>query len=398
MNKSSRQRVFDAMQHRESDRVPIDLNPHADFYAFLKRHLGLEVGDDPKPNKAMEVIPNPRVLQALGVDLISVKLNSPRQRKPPHPSGDLVEDEWGVGWKRVTEARGYSYLEPVYHPLANATLRDLSQYSWPDPGLPGRDEGLAERAGALYSDTDLALVGRFGGPITETAQYLMGWEEWLMRSVADLPFAHELLERIADIQIALDQIGIEAAGPYLTIFKASGEDMGMQTGPLYSPRTFHELLLPHLKPRWDAAHTLLDRINPTAKLMLHSCGGIKPFIPDLITAGVQILDPVQPLAAGMEGTQLKGEFGTQLTFHGGVDIQEVLPYGSTADVEAEVCRCLHAFGAGGGYILSPSHAVQPDVPPANFVAMCHAAQQWGRYPLDLQELKRASALPEEDIT
>ena len=110
-----------------------------------------------------------------------------------------------------------------------------------------------------------------------------------------------------------------------------------------------------------------------------------------------MLDPVQPLAAGMEGSELKREFGAHLTFHGGVDIQRVLPFGSPTEVEAEVCRCLKAFGEGGGYILTPSHAVQPDVPPANLIAMCRAAQQWGRYPLDLPEPKRASGLPEEDI-
>lgn len=385
----SRARVVAALQHREPDRVPIDVNPHADLYVALKRYLGLEIDEDPKPNKAMEVIPHPRVLRALGADLISVKLGSPRRRPSQRLSDDLVEDGWGVGWKQVTQPTGGSYFEPVYHPLANATRADLAAYPWPDPALPGRDDGLADACRSLY-DTGLALLGRFGGPIVETALYLLGWEEWLVRTAADPAFAGELLDRITAIQIALDQIGLEASAPFLTIFKASGEDLGMQTGPLYSPRTFRKLLLPRLRRRWAAGQRVLRRLGSEAHLMLHSCGGIRPFIPDLIAAGVQVLDPIQPQAAGMEAAALKRDFGARLTFHGGVDIQHVLPHGSPADVEAEVCRCLWALGPGGGFILAPAHAVQPDVPPANLVAMCQAAQRWGRYPLDRSELERIS--------
>ena len=391
----SHARVEAALQHREPDRVPIDVNPHVELYAALKRYLGLEIDEDLQPNKAMEVVPHPKVLQALGIDLISVKLRSPHQRLLQRLNADLVEDPWGVGWKKVTQPTAGSYLEPVYHPLANATLSDLANYPWPDPSLPGRDDGLAETAQSLCEDTGLALVGRFGGPIVETALYLVGWEEWLVRVAADPVFAGELLDRIADIQIALDQIGLEATAPYLTIYKASGEDLGMQTGPLYSPRMFEEILLPRLRRRWDAAHALLERLDSQAHLMLHSCGGIRPFIPDLIEAGVQVLDPIQPQATGMEATALKRDFGTQLTFHGGVDIQHVLPYGSPADVEAEVCRCLLALGSGGGYILAPAHAVQPDVPPVNVATMCQAAQRWGRYPLDRSELERVRCSTEK---
>ena len=115
--------------------------------------------------------------------------------------------------------------------------------------------------------------------------------------------------------------------------------------------------------------------------MFHSCGGIRPFIPDLIEIGLQVLDPVQPLAANMDSAELKREFGDRLTFHGGVDIQQVLPFGSQEDVEAEVRRRIRVFAPGGGYILAPAHNVQADTPPANLMAMCRAAQQYGRYPI-----------------
>jgi uroporphyrinogen decarboxylase len=125
----------------------------------------------------------------------------------------------------------------------------------------------------------------------------------------------------------------------------------------------------------------LDQANPETKIMLHSCGSVRAYIPQLIEIGIQVLDPVQPRAKDMESTQLKTEFGNQLSFHGGVDIQEVLPFGTKEDVEAETSLRIGAFGAGGGYILSPSHAVQADVPPENLVTMCRTALEKGVYPL-----------------
>jgi len=142
------------------------------------------------------------------------------------------------------------------------------------------------------------------------------------------------------------------------------------------------LILPRLRRRWRAARVYLDEVNPAVQLMFHSCGGIRPYIDDLIDIGLQILDPVQPLAAGMDSAELKAEFGDRLTFHGGVDEQHVLPFGSPQDVRAEVRLRLAAFAPGGGYILAPSHYVQADTAPENIVAMCREAQEMGRYPID----------------
>ena len=378
---TSRQRVIAAIEHREADRVPIDINPVPDFYANLKAYLGLEIDEQVKAGFMEEAIPHPRVLAALGADLTSVKLGSAKTtaRQPPPGGGDLVIDGWGVGLKRIHQEAGGSYLEPVHHPLADATLDDLESYPWPDPFAPGRGEGAEAAAKRLYEDTELALVGRFGGPIVQTAIYMMGFQRWLECAAAEPEFAAALLDKITDIAMALDRVGIEAAGKYLQILKISGDDFGMQTGPLYSPAMFRSLMLPRLRRRWTAARAQLDEINPDIKIMFHSCGGIAPLIDDLIAIGLQVLDPVQPLAAGMDSAELKRRFGQQITFHGGVDEQHVLPFGSEADVEAEVRLRIAAFAPGGGYILAPSHYVQADTPPANIVAMCRAAIRFGQY-------------------
>jgi uroporphyrinogen decarboxylase len=155
-------------------------------------------------------------------------------------------------------------------------------------------------------------------------------------------FANILLNIIADIQIKLDEAGIREAGKYLSIFKLSGEDFGMQDRPLFSMKIWEELVLPILARRWKAARNALNLYAPHVKLLLHSDGAIRPFIRDIIASDVDILDPIQPRCSGMDLYALKRDFGDQLSFHGAVDTQTVLPYGNEEQVEAEVSvRLMH---------------------------------------------------------
>ena len=379
---TSRRRVEVALAHQEPDRVPLDMTITIRAYVRLRQALGLPPEQDLKPSTFTEVTPAPEVLKALGMDITFVKLHGPALWKRPAPQPDGTSfDEWGVGYRRVELADGVYLNEAAYSPLKDATIDDLDAYPWPDPFDPGRVAGLEEEARRLYEETDLALMGRFGGPILEQASYLRGWERWLMDMVGDPPFAQKLLNRITDIQIELDEAGIRAAGKYLTIFKLSGEDLGMQDRPLFSMKVWREIARPPLERRWRAARAALDRYAPYVKLMLHSDGAIRGFIPDLIECAIDILDPIQPRVQGMDLYDLKRDFGDRLAFHGAVDTQEVLPFGSVADVEAETLRCMDALGPGGGLILAPVHNVQADVPPENLIAMCRTVREHGRYPL-----------------
>ena len=378
---NSRERVIRAINHQEPDRVPIDLNPLYDFYIDLKQYLHLEIEEKVKNNYAMEVVPHPLVLQKLGVDISSVKLGSPGGKKKAPRADNMVEDDWGVLYKLVSQPGGGSYYEVVKPPLAESKLSDLAHFPWPVADLPGRGEEAEKNAKALFEDTEFAIMGRFGGPITETALYMLGMENWMIRLASDPEFMEILLTKITDIQIALDRIGLEATAKYLQIFKASGEDLGMQTGPLYSMKMFRDKLLPHLMRRFKAARKYLDSVNPSVKIMLHSCGSISKFLPDLIDAGIDIIDPIQPHAAAMNSADLKANFGDKLTFHGGIDIQQVLPFGTKEDIEAEVRTRINDLGAGGGYILAPAHNVQADVKPENIIYMIDAVKKYGCYPL-----------------
>lgn len=372
---SSRERVCAAISHQPPNRVPIDLNITLSAYENLKKYLGMEIDDNPAPNAAMEVIPNPRILQNLGVDLISVKLGGAGLAPPKLP--ETITDSWGVTRKLVRQSVG-AYYEVASHPLAGSTIDDLKDYPWPDPNPLKKAEALQKQAEELYNHTDLALVGRFGGPILELAADLLGMEEWYLRLAMDKEFIAALLAQISAICTAHDLLGVEYAGQYLQIMKVSGEDFGGQNGPLYSLEMFREILLPPLRHRWQTVREKLDKVNPTAKIMLHSCGAVRSFIPDLIDTGVvDILDPVQPLASDMEPAALKAEFGDRLVFHGGIDIQRLLPFGTPEEVAAGTVKCLEGFRADrGGFILAPSHSVQADVPPQNILAMVEATKEW----------------------
>ena len=135
--------------------------------------------------------------------------------------------------------------------------------------------------------------------------------------------------------------------------------------------------MPVLRKRWTRVRQKLVEVGSEAKIMLHSCGAISCFIQDLIDAGIDILDPVQPLAEGMVPEKLKKEFNSNIIFHGGVDIQQLLPYGSPQEVYEGTIKCLRGFKAGeGGFILSPAHSVQADVPPENILAMIKTVKNW----------------------
>ncbi|UCG26325.1 MAG: uroporphyrinogen decarboxylase [Chloroflexota bacterium] len=382
---TSRRRVETALSHQEPDRVPTDLTITRVPYRRLRAHLGLPAEENIESDRFGEVRPGLDVLQALGIDMTFVKLRGPAHWTPPKPLINGISlDEWGVGRKAITLADGSTLFEVVLSPLSDLQPRqiDLDNYPWPNPSDPGRVSGLETDARRLYEQTDLALMGRFGGTILEQASFLRGYEQWLMDLVLHPEFARDLMNRIADIQIALDEAGIRAAGRFLTVFKLSGEDLGMQDRPLFSPDVWHETLRPVLTRRWAAARSALDRYGAGhVKLMLHSDGAIRTFIPDLIEAGIDILDPVQVYCQGMEATELKTEFGSKLAFHGAIDTQRLLPFATVGEVESEVVRMIKALGSGGGFILAPVHNVQPDVPPGNIVAVYRAAHEYGRYPL-----------------
>ncbi|MCX7668398.1 MAG: uroporphyrinogen decarboxylase family protein, partial [Atribacterota bacterium] len=181
-----------------------------------------------------------------------------------------------------------------------------------------------------------------------------------------------LLDTLLEFQLQFFDEFLSRVGNYIQVIML-GDDLGTQRAPLFSPTLYREIV----KPRHKKLFAFI-KSRTSAKIFLHSCGAIKPFIPDLIDAGVEILHPLQPLAWGMEHSGLKRDYGNKLCFWGGVDIQGAL-CGSLKEIALEVEKRITILGQGGGYVLAPAHNIQPDVPPENVVEMFDHAVTVGGY-------------------
>jgi len=305
----------------------------------------------------------------LGIDTRSIWLKRPGNWKEETREDESYVDEWGIVRKKV---KGSWYFDVIVFPLEKATVDDLKRYSWPDPDDPERFKGLKKEAEKLYRDNKYPIIVDPTGSIPfQNAQLLRGFGTFLMDLMLNQKFAEALMDKLLDFQIKLLKNLFKEVGSYIDVIKVA-DDLGTQSGPLISPDLYKKLI----KPRHRQLISFIKE-NSKAKVFFHSDGGIYPFIEDLIEIGVDILNPVQVSAYGMDPRKLKKEFGGQLCFWGGIDTQKTLPYGNTEDVEEEVKRRIGELAPGGGYILAPVHNIQPDVPPENICAMYKTAQKYG---------------------
>ena len=379
---TSRERVLRALNHQEPDRVPFDLSLTVDIYHRLRAHLGLPPEPDKKTGLWTEVSLGLDVLDAMQLDIYYTSLAGPSQPRIQPPADGLIYDEWGIGRTRITRPDGSFYYEMVKHPLAGASLQDIADYPWPDPYDPGRVAGLREKLLRIRQETDKAIMVKFSNSIWEQSWWLYGMEPWMIDLVANPEIPCAIMDRVCDVAVGLMTVGLNAVGDLVDIVRLSGEDLGTQRAPMISPRTFDTLVRPRFERLWRAAKDGLRARGSAAKLMMHSCGAVRPFIPMWIEMGLDVLDPIQPGVAGMEPEGLKRDFGHQLVFHGGIDIQKVLRSGAPSEVMAEVRRYIRALAPGGGYIVAPAHNVQSDVPPENLVAIRDAIAAYGHYPIE----------------
>ncbi len=329
---------------------PLRLLSRTHQYACLDEDLLLRLGSDGRPLSAG---PAPSILRCERGD-------------------DRFVDEWGIAWHTNPHTL---YFEVSEYPLQHATLDDLETFPWPELGHPARFAGLAEQARRMHDDTPYAVVAMTGVNPHEQCFQMRGLDTWLADLAGDPEFAHALLRKMVDVMLAGLRGLLQAAGPYLDMV-VMGDDLGMQDRPMMSPATYRRLLKP-----FHAEIIAAVRRGTRAKVFFHSDGAILPLIGDLVEIGVDLLNPVQVSARGMGDTaRLKRVFGRHLSFCGAVDTQQVLPFGTPAEVRSEVRRRIDDLAPGGGYVLAAVHCIQPDVPPANIVAMYEEAATYGRYP------------------
>ena len=377
-----RERVLAALNHEEPDRVPIDLAQAQgdgitiEAYRNLLRHLGLP--DRPIQVKAkvgQTAKPDEDVLRRFKIDFRYVGLGAPDGWKDIQIGENSYQDEWGV--VRTMPPGGY-YYDLTAPPLAgDATISAIERHSWPDPYDPGRYRGLRERARRLREETDYAVVIDLNCSFFLRCCELRGWENFFMDMVADPEFAGALMDKMLDTRLAMAGRALEEAGEYVDIVMVTSDDVGMIDRTIVSPALYRSMIKPRQQRTFD-----FFRARTGAKLFYHTDGAIYSLLPDFVELGVDILNPIQVSATGMDDTgQLNLEYGDKLVFWGGIDTHHVLPYGTVEDVRQEVRRRILDLGPGGGYVLCSVHNIQPDVPPENVVAMFDSAYELGRYPL-----------------
>jgi uroporphyrinogen decarboxylase len=345
--------VLLALEHRETDRVPVDILATPEAWERLRAALGIDDTEE--------------ALRRLGVDL-----RHPRQPYvgPPrriHDDGSWY-DEWGVRRKRVAHAGG-AYDEIVDSPLASLrNVKELDHHPWPKAewwDAAALKEQIRQMDRGEICAVALEEFGDPGG-IFETACYLRGMETLLVDLVERPDLANALFERVNRCLLARLGSVMRELGPRIDLIWTS-DDLAHQHGPLFSPKLWRELIAPH--------HERFNRRVPElgARVMYHSCGAVRAFIPGLIEIGVDVLDVLQLSADGMDPAEIKLSFGDRICFHGGVDVQKLLPFGTPDDVRKTVHMLIKTLGRGGGFILSPSHNIQVDAPVANILAVYQAA-------------------------
>jgi uroporphyrinogen decarboxylase len=313
------------------------------------------------------VVPSERVLQRLGIDIRGFGLGASELTPVRVISDDDFYDEWGVLWQKAgTDAPAMPGRPPFQH-LDDPVPADLDDHPWPLADDPGRARGLREKIAQARETTDYALVLNLPNSTFALSQRLRGFTELFEDLILNEAFAEALQDRVTTIICGWAESALKEVGDLVDAVSFA-DDMGIQTGAYMSPDLYKRLVQPH-----HARLVESIKRHTKAKVLMHSDGAIYELLPHIIEAGVEVINPVQVNAEGMDPDRLKREFGRDLSFWGGVDTQKVLPYGSPADVVAEVRRRLTDLGRGGGYVLASVHNIQAEVPAENLVAMYETA-------------------------
>jgi uroporphyrinogen decarboxylase len=283
---------------------------------------------------------------------------------------DSFKDEFGATLRRFKGCLYYDWLE---FPLGEPSIEAMRRMPWPDPADRARYRGLRERVRQLRAATDRALFGMApcGHDLFNQLLRVRGMARGLMDLVADPEFADAFLERLTRTIITAQQCFLDEVGDLIDIH-FTADDLAGQNSPLISPALYRRMI----KPRWARIIQAI-KARTKAKIFYHGCGAIGPFLPDLIEIGVDIVNPVQVSATGMDTALLKKNYGKQLTFWGGgCDTQTALPRGTTAEVRCEVQQRIRDLAPGGGFVFNPVHNIQASVPVENIVAMFQTAREW----------------------
>ena len=352
---------------------------HVRAYAGLRRALGLP----DRPSRIGDVSQQLAVVEDDAADALGLDVRGVEPRGPSGWRREIVDegaslayvDEWGV--RRRMPKDGFFY-DPASTPLGGEIdAGHLARFAWPDGADPARRAGVAEAARRVAAEEGRAVyVGSVCAGLTEMLFRLRGFEDGYMDLAADPSLARALMERVLEVKLAWWGAILPDLGDVVDVV-GEADDLGGQATLLFAPRTYRELV----KPLHAELFSFI-RARTRAKVLFHSCGAIRELLPDLVEIGVDVLNPVQVSAAGMETAALKRDFGRDLVFWGGgIDTQRVLGSATPAEVRAEVARRIEDLAPGGGFVFAAVHNVQANVPPQNVAAMWEAVAAHGAYPV-----------------
>lgn len=383
---NSRDRVHLSLNHKEPDRVPFDLGGtvvtgiHARAYANLRSYLGF-------PQKEIFIVHLTQQLAMVDEDMMDYLRVDARNVSPRaierfdvivDQNGEYFQfyDEYGIGWRMPRD--GGMYYDMFSHPLSGViTEEDVEHQKMPDPVAPAQFEGFREEALRILNQEKRALiVSNMSAGIFELFMFNRGFADGYADWAGNQLLAQRILRKFTDMQLAYWETVFDILeGIPIDVVQMS-DDLAGQHGMLISPHSYRKFLKPLHREIFDDLHSKTD-----AKIFFHSCGSIRPIIPDLIEIGVDIINPVQVNAAGMDSAELKREFGADLTFWGGgVDTQTCFDNRVTPDdVRKDVRRRLDDLMPGGGFVFNPVHNIQANVPPENIMAMWETLQEYGKY-------------------
>ena len=419
---TSRERVHAALDHREADRVPLDLSGsattgmHVRSVYLLRQALGLDTPGTPikviEPYQMLGEI-GPDLMDALGVDVVG--LRGPRTMfgfenadwKPwqlydgtpvlvpagfnivPDAHGDILmypEGDASVPPSGRMPKDGF-YFDAIVRqdPIDDDRLRVEDNLEEFGPVTDGDLAWFRAECDRVYG-TGRAVLANFGGtafgdialvpaPWLKRPRGIRDIAEWYMSTAMRRDHIYAVFERQCEIALANLEKIFAAVGNNVTAVFVTGTDFGSQQGPLIAPDAYRDLYKPFHTIVNDWVHT-----HTAWKTFIHSCGSVFAFLDDFVEAGFDILNPVQCSARDMDAQRLKDRYGDRVTFWGGgVDTQKTLPFGTPDDVENEVRDRIRIFGKGGGFVFNSVHNVQASVPAENLVALYAAVKRYGRY-------------------
>ena len=347
---TSRQRLLTALNHKEPDRIPYDLDGtnqsgiHHIAYRNLLSYLGIRKDEiticDPIQQLAHV---HEDVLEKLKVDTRIIYPKDPSNWKlniEEDKEGKYFIDQYGIKW---TMHKGGFYFDPTGHPLTEGSIEELNNHPFPDPSDQKRIEGLKEVARGFRERGFPVNMMSMSGGFFEASFWLRGFENFYCDLAGNPRYACSLMDKLLEIEMGYWDLVLSELGDYIDI-ALTANDLGGQDGPVISPSMYRK----YIKPRQKKLNSFIKNKKSSIYIFFHCCGSIYDLLPDLIETGIDIINPVQVSAAKMNTKRLKKEFGDALTFWGGIDTQEILPYGTPQEVKDEVKRRIDDLALGGG--------------------------------------------------